>query len=151
MDAARHIGLELAAFTFEVDRSQLRLFAKAIGETDPVYTDVEAAREAGYPDLPAPPTFAFTVGMRPDAPFDFLDALGVELKTVLHGEQVFQYERPICAGDRVQVRRRVIDAYEKRGGALSFYVVETRHEDEATGELFAMARQTVVSRAGAYA
>ena len=40
-------------------RGRLRFFAKAIGETDPVYTDDAAARDAGYPDLPAPPTFLF--------------------------------------------------------------------------------------------
>ena len=53
------VGTEEPARTFDVERGRLRFFAKAIGETDPVYTDVEAARAAGHPDLPVPPTFLF--------------------------------------------------------------------------------------------
>ncbi len=41
-----------------MERGRLRMFAAAIGETDPIYTDVEAARAAGHPDLPVPPTFS---------------------------------------------------------------------------------------------
>ena len=53
------IGHELPASVLPIERSRLQFFAKAIGETNPVYTDVAAARDAGYPDLPAPPTFLF--------------------------------------------------------------------------------------------
>ena len=55
------IGHDLQTSTMTIERGRLRLFAKAIGETDPVYTDVEAAKAAGYPDLPAPPTFIFGI------------------------------------------------------------------------------------------
>lgn len=53
------IGHELPPSVLPIERSRLQFFAKAIGETDPVYTDAAAARDAGYPDLPAPPTFLF--------------------------------------------------------------------------------------------
>jgi len=33
---------------------RLKFFAKAIGETNPIYTDEAAALEAGYRALPAP-------------------------------------------------------------------------------------------------
>lgn len=49
------IGTTLPATTLTVERARLRFFAKAIGETDPVYTDVDAAKAAGHPDIPAPP------------------------------------------------------------------------------------------------
>ena len=51
----RHIGLELPPQTAEIEKGRLRFFAKATGQTDPVYTDEDAAIAAGYPSLPAPP------------------------------------------------------------------------------------------------
>jgi wyosine [tRNA(Phe)-imidazoG37] synthetase (radical SAM superfamily) len=46
---------ERSGATLLVTRSRLRFFAKATGQTDLVYVDVEAAREAGHRDLPVPP------------------------------------------------------------------------------------------------
>ncbi|HEY9265413.1 MAG TPA: MaoC family dehydratase N-terminal domain-containing protein, partial [Mycobacterium sp.] len=62
------IGTQLPAATMTVDRARLRFFAKAIGETDPVYTDVDAARAAGHPDLPVPPTFLFSIELEASDP-----------------------------------------------------------------------------------
>lgn len=146
MNPAEYIGRELGTFTFDVERSQLRLFAKAIGETRSLYTDPAAARAAGYRDVPAPPTFAFSVGMNPDDPFDMLESLDVDLARVLHGEQSFEYTKTICAGDRVRVRRTVVDAYQKKGGALTFLVVRLTYEDARSRELFCTARQTIIVR-----
>ena len=146
MSPPDYIGRVLSSFTFDVDRSQLRLFAKAIGETRPMYTDPQAARVAGYRDIPAPPTFAFSIGMNPDDPFDIVRALDVDLARVLHGEQAFEYFRPICAGDRVRVRREIVDAYEKKGGALTFFVLGLKFEDARSAEAFCTARQVVVVR-----
>lgn len=146
MSPEQYIGLEFEAFTFDVERSQLRLFAKAIGETRPLFTDAEAAIAAGYSDLPAPPTFAFSIGMNPADPFDMLKALKVDLARVLHGDQSFEYVRAICAGDRIRVRRKVTEAYQKKGGALTFFVLSLIYEDARSGDLFCKARQTVVVR-----
>ena len=44
----KHIGHELPASVLDVEKGRLRFFAKAIGETDPVYTDEAAAEAAGY-------------------------------------------------------------------------------------------------------
>ena len=54
----KHIGRTTKPQTVDVEKGRLRFFAKAIGETDPVYTDEAAAKAAGYKSLPAPPTFA---------------------------------------------------------------------------------------------
>ena len=48
------IGHEFPSFTAEVEKGRLKFFAKAIGETDPIYTDEAAALAAGYRALPAP-------------------------------------------------------------------------------------------------
>lgn len=146
MNPKDYIGRQLSEFTFDVERSQLRLFAKAIGEKRQMYVDVEAAKAAGYRDLPAPPTFPFTIGMNPNDQFDMLKAIEVDLARVLHGEQSFEYVNPICAGDRVRVKREIVDAYDKKGGALSFFVIGLTYEDARSAQPFCSARQVIVAR-----
>ncbi|MCW3836941.1 MaoC family dehydratase N-terminal domain-containing protein [Sphingomonas canadensis] len=141
-----HIGLALPAYVYPVEAFQLRLFAKAVGETRPEYLDSAAARAAGYRDIPCAPSFPFCIGMNPADPFDMLAPLGVDLGRVLHGEQAFDYAAPICAGDRVRVERRITDIFDRKGGALEFIVIETQFRDEATGALFCSARQSIVVR-----
>lgn len=118
----KQIGRKFPPHTVEVEKGRLRFFAKAIGETNPVYTDEEAAREAGYRTLPAPPTFAFCLEMDAPNPFAFFEALGIDLSRVLHGEQHFTYHQPILAGDSITFESVVSDIYDKKGGALEFLV-----------------------------
>lgn len=120
------IGHELGSSALAIERGRLKFFAKAIGETDPVYTDESAARDAGYADLPAPPTFLFAAELDSGALFALLDRLGVPLGKVLHGEQRFEYLAPVVAGDTVTVSSRIADLYDKKNGALEFIEIESR-------------------------
>jgi acyl dehydratase len=124
------VGKEYAPFTVEVEKGRLRLFAKAIGETNPIYTDEDAARAAGYPSLPAPPTFAFSLIMDAEQPLKVLEDLQVDKTKTMHGEQGFIYHRPICAGDRITGRQRVLETYEKKNGVFRFVVTETKLENQ---------------------
>ena len=119
------IGTELPTTTLTVDRGRLRFFAKAIGETSPVYTDVGAAIAAGHPDIPAPPTFLFSIELEAPDPFAYLAALGVDLRFVLHGEQSFVYHQPAYAGDELVAHPRITDVYTKKAGALEFIAKDT--------------------------
>ncbi|MEJ8812449.1 MaoC family dehydratase N-terminal domain-containing protein [Variovorax ureilyticus] len=139
------IGHELPASELPIERSRLRFFAKAIGETDPVYTDEAAARDAGYPDLPAPPTFLFAAELDSGASDGLLADLGIPLSKLLHGEQGFTYHRTACVGDTVTVRSRIEDIYDKKNGALEF-VVKTSRATDQRGELVAEMRTVIVCR-----
>ncbi|HSW18340.1 MAG TPA: MaoC family dehydratase N-terminal domain-containing protein [Ramlibacter sp.] len=139
------IGNELPAAQLPIERSRLRFFAKAIGETDPVYTDVAAARDAGYPDLPAPPTFLFAAELDSGALERMLEQLQIPIAKLLHGEQSFTYHRAACVGDTVTVRSRIEDIYDKKNGALEF-VVKTSHATNQQGELVAELRSVLVCR-----
>ncbi len=121
----RHIGMTLRPSVLDIERGRLRFFAQAIGERDPIYTDEVAARAAGYPDLPAPPTFLFAAELDGQSITAMLDDLGVALNRILHGEQQFTYLAPVCAGDTVTVASRVSDIYAKKGGALEFIVKDS--------------------------
>src|SRR5690606_41628823 len=50
--------------TYEVGRAKIAEFADAIGDDNPLHRDVEAAKEAGYPDVIAPPTFLTIINIR---------------------------------------------------------------------------------------
>jgi len=139
------IGHRLPTVEFLVERSRLRFFAAAIGETNPIYTDLQAARAAGYHDLPAPPTFLFTAEVEGDLKTNWLAEAGVSMMQVLHGEQSFTYHRPLCAGDTVHVTSQIEDIYDKKNGALEFVVIKTEAVDPQ-GVVVAESRGVVVVR-----
>ncbi|MCY1540449.1 hypothetical protein D9M68_760890 [compost metagenome] len=139
------IGHELPASVLPIERTRLQFFAKAIGETDPVYTDAAAACDAGYPDLPAPPTFLFAAELDSGASDRMLGDLQIPLSKLLHGEQSFAYHRPACVGDTVTVRSTISDIYDKKNGALEF-VVKTSRATNQRDELVAELRTVIVCR-----
>jgi len=139
------IGYEMEPSVLPIERSRLRFFAKAVDETNPVYTDEAAARAAGYPDLPAPPTFLFAAELDSGAMDRLLDKLQIPLSKLLHGEQSFTYHRPACVGDTVTVRSRIEDIYDKKNGALEF-VIKTARVTNQHDELVAEMRSVLVCR-----
>ncbi len=138
------IGREVGSSVLPIERGRLKFFARAIGETDPLYTDESAAREAGYADIPAPPTFLFAAELDSGALFALLDRLGVPLGKVLHGEQRFEYLAPVVAGDTVTVSSRIADIYDKRNGALEFIEIEAQAVNQHGAAVASMRSVTVV-------
>ena len=51
-------GKSYPAFEYEVGKEKIREYAHAVGEDNPVYFDRDAAKAAGFRDVPAPPMFA---------------------------------------------------------------------------------------------
>ncbi len=118
------VGKEYQPFVFEVEKGRIRMFAQAIGDTNPIYHDAQAAANAGYSAIPAPPTFPFTIIMEANQAFMILEELGIDKTRTMHGEQSFTYYGDICAGDTITGRQKVVDQYEKKGGALQFIVTQ---------------------------
>ena len=140
----KHIGRKLAPFRAQPSAHQLRFFAKAIGESDPVYFDESAARDAGHPALPLPPTFLFSLEFeQPSA--EWRAQLGIDVSRILHGEQQFSYHRMAYAGDTLLYESRIADIYDKKNGALQFVVRETRITNQK-GEHVADLRSVIVQR-----
>lgn len=142
----KHIGKVVPLFTATADKSQLRFFAKATGETNPIYSDEAAAKAAGHPTLPLPPTFLFSLML--EQPGDKLrQELGIDVRRVLHGEQSFTYHRMAYAGDTLRFEGRITDIYQKKGGALDFVVRDTKVTNQR-GEHVADIRAVTVQRNG---
>ena len=144
---ATDIGRTFPPHSADVEAGRLRLFAKATGETRPEYTDEAAARAAGHPSLPAPPTFAICLDLEMPDPFAWFHELGVDLARVLHAAQSFRYFAPIHVGDRLTFASRIEDVFQKKGGALTFVVKVTDVTDQ-NGARVAELRATVVVRGG---
>jgi acyl dehydratase len=140
----KHIGKVIPAFRTVAEAGRLRFFAKATGETNPVYFDESAARDAGHPDLPLPPTFLFSLELeQPDK--RWRDEIGIQVARILHGEQSFTYHRMAYAGDVLLFECHIADIYDKKGGALDFVVRETRVTNQK-GEHVADMRSVLVHR-----
>jgi len=84
---------------YEVSRVKIAEFASAIGDPSPVYRDPAAAQAAGHADVIAPPTFAIVVSMASSSRAMSDPGFGLNYAMVVHGEQRFEYARPIVAGD----------------------------------------------------
>jgi acyl dehydratase len=136
-----HIGRTSAPLTLEVEKGHILRFAESIGDPNPIYRDEAAARAAGHPRIPAPPTFA--AALRPN---DAREGMDLDWAKILHGEQEFQLRRPLYAGDVITLTQRIADVYEKAGkaGAMDFLVLETTARDAQTGELVYTARGNIV-------
>ncbi len=130
---------------FEVTRNDIRRFATAIGDTNPAYHDVEAAKALGHPDLVAPPTFLITAGSAgSDAGGGFFQdpALGLRFEMVVHGEETFAFHRPVYAGDVLDSEVRIADMRDAGRNELMTLVTEVT----ANGAPVATVTNTIVSR-----
>jgi acyl dehydratase len=84
---------------YEITRVKIKEFADAIGDLNPIYREQDAAKAAGHPDVLAPPTFPIVLALGGDSLDD--PELGLNWAMVVHGEQRFEYRRPLRAGDVV--------------------------------------------------
>lgn len=132
-----------SADSYLVGREKIREFAMAIGDFNPAYHDVSAARAFGHPDLVAPPTFAFVMAFRAMAQVVGDPELRLNYLRVVHGEESFEYRRPIFAGDELVVESVIEGARTAGSNELIDLRQELRTVD---GEAVALTRAVIVSR-----
>ncbi|MPZ59820.1 MAG: hypothetical protein GEU93_00715 [Propionibacteriales bacterium] len=123
-----------------VTAGDIRRFAYATGETDPIHFDREAARAAGFPDVVAPPMFYVFLRVQPyhlrpraelepdGSPAE--DIPPVAIKGAMAGETVLEIDGCFVAGDEVACHKSLLDATEKTGrsGPLLFLTFEYRYD-----------------------
>jgi hypothetical protein len=156
----------MAADRFPVEEGAILLFARAIGDPNPVYADRDYASAAETGGVIAPPTFVqssaqfdpdyplrpklgepwFGSGRNPTGRTSAGAGSGSsEGGTGLHAEQHFEYHRPLRAGDVLSATVRQGERWEKQGrsGKLVFSEQITEYRD-AGGELVVTARSVGV-------
>ena len=143
------IGRLLSTGTATVAAEHIGAFSRALGDLNPRYLDPrEAGGSGSCGGIVAPPTYpiAFMTQAMAGGMDTFLE-LGLNFMTLVHGEQEFEYLRPVRAGETLALTGRVADIYEKSGssGTLDFVVLETEARD-TEGELVFFSRNTLISR-----
>lgn len=136
-------GKEYQEVTFPVDRERVGAFVAAIGEDGPLFNYASAAREAGYPEQVAPPTFVTVMQILASALVIVDQELGLDYSRVVHGEQEYDWRRPVVVGDVLSSLPRIAEIYDK--GSNEFLVIESQVRDSA-GETVVVARSTLISR-----
>lgn len=145
-DLSGYIGMSTGSGTVVVERGPISAFAEAVGDGSPVYRDATVAADEGFAAIPAPPTFGFCVQnwgrwrelqppKDPSAPQPMAEVIGALMAKgglVLHGEQAFEYHRPMLVGDVLHYEGVVADIYRKESGGrtMTFMVIEDRYTDE---------------------
>jgi acyl dehydratase len=156
------IGKSTMAAKVTIERGPVGNFARAVLDESPVYQSPEAAKAAGFDAIPAPPTYSFAMqhwGRFPeDQPADptgganpmhkVMGDLFARGGLVLHGEQEFEYHRPLVVGDVLMGEGTITDLYEKesKGRTMTFVVTETVWRDEKTGEPVVTERFNLIHR-----
>jgi acyl dehydratase len=135
------VGQETTPQTSAIAVEQIRQFADAVGDANPIFHDVAAARAAGFPDVLAPPTFV--TRFRAEYAAVGLDP---EKMQVLHGEQEYIYQRPLHAGDTVTTRHRVATLRQSsRPGGMNVMTLEQHIEVPGEGQV-CLGKATVIVR-----
>ncbi len=122
------IGKTYEPVTYAVGREKIREYASAVGETNELYFDVDAARAAGYEDLVAPPMFAVVYAARAVGPGIFDPEVGINFAMMVHAGQEFVWGPVVVAGDEITTTAKVKDISDR--GGMAFYVFESVSENQ---------------------
>ena len=124
------IGWESDPWVNEVTSTSIRAFARGVGYTDPVYYDEEAAKKAGYRNIPAPPTYLGTPIFIPgqcDDTFSFapnsMPSIDHGLPNFLDGGTETEYFDTICAGDKLTCVTRLADLFTKESKGIGIMLI----------------------------
>lgn len=155
----QYIGRPTGTSVITIERQPVSNFAKAVKDTSPIYQDATAATAAGFDAIPTPPTWGFAMGswgaypedqLADGPPSPLMNIIGELMRSgglVLHGEQEFEYHKPLTVGMKLTHAGRVADVYAKESGerVMTFVVTENEYRDEA-GELVLTARMNLLHR-----
>jgi acyl dehydratase len=144
MASKEMIGRVLSTGSATVSAEHVAVFARALGDPNPVHVQPDAASGGVVAPLTYP--IAFMTQALAGGADTFLE-LGLNFMTLVHGEQEFEYTRPVRAGETLTLTGRIADVYEKRGssGVLDFVVLETEAVDAAGKPVF-FSRNTLISK-----
>jgi len=117
-----------------VTAEMIQKFAEAIGESNPLHTDPEAAKRGPNGGLTAPPSFAVTFRNGQHF-FQHVPRFG---KQGFDAGKDVEFVAPICPGDAITLSSHVKEIYEKTGrsGSMVFVIVRTTLKNQ-NGEVVA--------------
>jgi acyl dehydratase len=151
------IGRETSPWTIEATKLDIKRFAVATDDLNPLYLDEEYAQQSRYGGLIAPPLFYMAPltnpvpenELRPDGlPYEGKFPIPpTPLPRLMDGGTEIEFFAPIHAGDTLTGRCKIIDIYQKEGrsGPLIFVVRESRYTNQ-NGELVVVEKGAAILR-----
>jgi acyl dehydratase len=127
------LGRTFEPHAYTVGREKIREYARAVGETNELHLDLDAAHAAGHPDLVAPPMFAVVYCSSAIEQALFDPAVGIDFAMLVHGAQEFEWGPLVFAGDEVTTQIAVAEIYERIG--MAFYVFESHSTNQHGAEV----------------
>ena len=151
------VGLEFPAYTMTVEKNKIAEFAVAVAlkeekeEINPIYYDEASAKKAGYQGITVPPTFMTSFLLWTGHGLQgVVQALGIDLKKLLHSEEEFEYYDCIYAGDTITRKMKVVEMFERgnrdRFGRFADVTILETEIINQRGKLVAKVRTTLMER-----
>ncbi|MBI4186854.1 MAG: MaoC family dehydratase N-terminal domain-containing protein [Chloroflexi bacterium] len=137
------VGLELEPRVYEIEKGMIQRFARAIGDTNPLWQDEDYARKGPYAGIIAPPTFILTTGFEQIEQLLTSNASGA----VLHGSTEIECYHPVKPGDAIAVAVKIASVRERQGGqtgAMAFIAFDITYTNQRR-EMVARCRQMVIA------
>jgi len=119
------IGKTYPPANYAVGREKVREYARAVGESNALHLDVEAARAAGYEDVVAPPMFVVVYCFPAVLPALFDPEVGIDFSRMVHGGQEFEWGPLVVAGDEITTTTTIADVSERRGNGFFVFATES--------------------------
>ena len=127
------VGKSWPAFDYEIGREKIREYCHVLGIENPVHFDADAAKEAGFRNIVAPPMFVVVYSAGAMGPVLFDPEVEMNFAAMVHGGQEFEWGEPVCSGDLITTTPSCKEIYEKDG--KGFYVFETRSVNQDGAEV----------------
>jgi acyl dehydratase len=126
------VGKRYPPTVYAVGREKIREYALAVGETNPLYLDPQAARAAGHRDVVAPPMFVVVYSGAALGPALFDPEVGIDFARLVHGGQEFRWGPLVVAGDEITTTVSVKDISERAGNGTFVFESQSTNQDGAT-------------------
>jgi acyl dehydratase len=126
------VGKTYPPTLYAVGREKIKEYARAVGETNPLHLDHEAARAAGYADVVAPPMFAVVYCSAAMGPAYFDPELGIDFPRLVHGGQEFKWGPLVVAGDEITTTVSVKSVEERAGNGFFVFESVSNNQDGHT-------------------
>jgi len=123
------VGKSYPPTVYAVGREKIKEYAFAVGETNPLHLDVDAARAAGYRDVVAPPMFAVVYSAQSVTPALFDPEVGINFAMMVHGGQEFVWGPLVVAGDEITTTVSVKSIEERAGNGFFVFESQSTNQD----------------------
>jgi len=141
----KFVGKEYPVTVYEIGREKMKEYAAAVGDMSPFYHDREAGAKSRYGDNIAPPNFAAVYNLMGCAQMFFDPELSLNFAMLVHGEQDFEFVKPVKPGDVITTTGKIVGIAAKGNNDVITFEARSKNQD---GDLVTVGLATFVIRGG---